>query len=370
MNIDPATASTLSSIALNVASSGLTSLLVLSGQQLNKAVIGKDTLEQQKIDQTALLPILQQAIIKIAENAPWDASRGIEVASLFLRTAEVEELVRQIYATKYLEHEDTTSLASIRTLFVTLLTRYVAAYTPDFVPDPDQLATAAPKLFDTLVEGCDLLLTQAIDKGILAAHEAKENFRYHALQSQLAAIQKELELLSTPYKPDMKAILEFEQIYRDCVGYRYSHIIPPNLQGAQQHPINALYVSPSVTMIVEKGEEEEPLDRNTFFARAYRAVILGNPGAGKSTLATKLCYDLAHNYTQRLFAGRKELTPILRSHCASTEQTGKIAGVRSSISSKLKLKRPINSHLYHRKLFIICFSLDGQWSSLMGWMNC
>ncbi len=62
---------------------------------------------------------------------------------------------------------------------------------------------------------------------------------------------------------------------------------------------------------MEKGEKEELLDRSTFFASAYRAVILGNPGAGKSTLAIKLCYDLAHNYAQRLFAGRKELTPIL-----------------------------------------------------------
>ena len=101
MNIDPATVSTLSNIALNVASSGLTSLLVLSGQQLNKAIIGKDTLEQQKIDQTALQPILQQVIIKVPENAPWNAPKGIEVASLFLCTPEVEELVRQIYATKW-----------------------------------------------------------------------------------------------------------------------------------------------------------------------------------------------------------------------------------------------------------------------------
>ena len=86
---------------------------------------------------------------------------------------------------------------------------------------------------------------------------------------------------------------------------------PPNLQGTQHHPIDALYVSPNVTIATEKGEKEESLDRNTFFARAYRAVVLGNPGAGKSTLATKLCYDLAHHYTQRIFAERKELTPIL-----------------------------------------------------------
>src|SRR6266849_2452009 len=201
MNIDPTTLNNLTSIALNVASSGLTSLLVLSGQHLKKLVVGKDILEQQELERTALLPMLEQAIVKVAENAPWDAPRGVEVASLFLRTAEVEELVRQIYATKWLGHDDSTSLASIRTLFVTLLTHYVAAYTPDFVPDAVQLTVAAPKLFDALMQGCDLLLTQAIDKGILAAHEAKESFRYHVLYSQLAAIQKELELLSTPYKP-------------------------------------------------------------------------------------------------------------------------------------------------------------------------
>src|SRR6266852_3605757 len=50
--------------------------------------------------------------------------------------------------------------------------------------------------------------------------------------------------------------------------------------------------------------------RNTLLG-TFRAVILGNPGGGKSTLAHKLCYDLTTHYAERIFSGRKNITPIM-----------------------------------------------------------
>jgi hypothetical protein len=47
-----------------------------------------------------------------------------------------------------------------------------------------------------------------------------------------------------------------------------------------------------------------------FLSGIYRAVLLGNPGGGKSTFTLKLCHVLATCYLERLFAGR-EVTPIL-----------------------------------------------------------
>jgi hypothetical protein len=76
-------------------------------------------------------------------------------------------------------------------------------------------------------------------------------------------------------------------------------------------PIDELYVPPDFVRIPQKrGEEPERFTMPDFLAVTYRAVLLGNPGGGKSTFTHKLCYDLATYYPQRLFAGR-QVTPIL-----------------------------------------------------------
>jgi hypothetical protein len=54
---------------------------------------------------------------------------------------------------------------------------------------------------------------------------------------------------------------------------------------------------------------ERSLKLTEFLQRIYRAVLLGNPGGGKSTLKDKLCFDLAANYLERPMGGRR-LTPI------------------------------------------------------------
>lgn len=57
--------------------------------------------------------------------------------------------------------------------------------------------------------------------------------------------------------------------------------------------INLLYVSRRRSFTHQLQELRYPEFRSTF----RRAVILGDPGGGKSTLCQKLCYDLTKNYT-------------------------------------------------------------------------
>lgn len=52
------------------------------------------------------------------------------------------------------------------------------------------------------------------------------------------------------------------------------------------------------------------LNLQNFLSLIHRAVIIGNPGAGKSTFTLKLCHDLATRYSERIFTGR-QITPIL-----------------------------------------------------------
>ncbi len=142
---------------------------------------------------------------------------------LFLRTSEVEEIVRQIYSISF--SDSGIDIASSRNIFKALLAQFFITYPSDFTPTADQFAVAA-LIFDVLQEKCNLLLGEAIDKGILAAHKLSDAFRYNVLQSQLEAIYRELSLLLSHIKLIREAILAFETQYRKQVGQRCSRICP------------------------------------------------------------------------------------------------------------------------------------------------
>jgi hypothetical protein len=211
--------------------------------------------------------------------------------------------VRQIYAAK-LSGSQQQSFELIREEFLTSFSLYTN------IPK-DELQDSARLILDDLIEGCEEALQIAIDQGRLSAHEAKSAFRHQILLDEIAAIQKNLDLLTAPQKPDIQAILKFEETYRQQVGERHKHITPPYIDAAQKLPINRLYVCPNfVTTSTNKGQERETLKMPDFLSGIYRAVLLGNPGGGKSTFTLKLCHVLATCYSERLFAGR-EVTPIL-----------------------------------------------------------
>src|SRR5260370_1187523 len=127
MRIKPDEMKTLATIALGVATNRLTSLLALSDRENAKQAGGGNIFE--------ILQVLYQTMIELAEDGRWsDASRGVEILSIFLRTPEVEEIVHQIYTVKLHRHHGESDVSSLRSLFVALLTSFLTAYAPEPVP--------------------------------------------------------------------------------------------------------------------------------------------------------------------------------------------------------------------------------------------
>jgi hypothetical protein len=289
-------------IILGVLGNAATSVSAWTASNLGRALVGDELLKKWKIEETSLQPMLRKAADALAEVVELGGPARMEEVCLFLVTPEVEAILRQVYATRLTE--DGGSIDAIRAKFLRSFSSYVEV-------DEKILRDSSNKLFDALLEACEYTLGQAIDRGVLSAHEAKSEFRYRLLRDELGLIRENTDYLVALNKPDVDAILRFEGEYRNQVAGRHGFIIPPSFDAPPKLPINDIYVTPNFVPIVRRGgEETSPRDYQELLAGIQRAVLLGDPGGGKSTFAGKLCYDLATRYSERLVAGR-DLTPIL-----------------------------------------------------------
>ena len=294
----------LLAILLGLVTNGLTSLIAKFGHKSKELLIGKDFLEKWELEKTSLEPILQHAITNVEEHIEWKAPPSLEVTCSFLLTPEVEAIVRQIYSANIQTARKRSNIDAIRKEFLASFSLYTGL-------EKDQLAAPSKNLFGALLEGCSFALDKAIDKGILAAHEAQSAFRHRIILDELSTIRKNLALLTAKSKPDVTSILAFEEKFRQQVIVRHAYITPPYLDTAPKLPIENLYVSPRFTPAAVKDESSDTLTLPEFLSQTYRVVVLGNPGGGKSTLARKLCSVLATEDARSLLGERKQITPIL-----------------------------------------------------------
>lgn len=251
--------------------------------------------------------IIKNAIEDIADTFQWAGTPSVEEVCLFLTSPEVEAVIRQIFSVKLSESKaDTIKL---------IRQEFVALFGAHFELRKGKVLRSASDLYAVLLEGVDKALVAAIENGILSAHEAKSVVRYRQLLDEIAVVQKNLDFLTARTKPNIQAILEFEMKYRSQIADRHGRITPPNFDSARKLPINDIYVAPRFAEFCKpkdtatSEDEKNNLSLADFLGKIYRAVLLGNPGGGKSTLKDKICFDLAFRYSERLLLSR-ELTPI------------------------------------------------------------
>jgi len=325
--VGPAIGNILLSILANV----LTETLLYSC----KALEGEEPLKPY-LD-TTLAPILQKAVAAVARSTEYNDKSQTQKLRMFLASPEVEAIVRQIYASKLLPEQSSQS-KSIREEFIAL-------FTLNLDSEQQTHEALATEIFDAILTGCEKALEVAINRGVLAAHEAKSVVRYQMLRDELAAIQRNLTFLTGQQQPDIQAILEFEKKYREQISRRHGFITPPNFDTARKLPIDRLYVSPSfITIPSLKDEQPEIRKIDDFRSIIYRAVLLGNPGGGKSTFTDKLSNDLATRYSEKLLAGR-QVTPIhvvLRDYGAAKKEysCSILQFIQTTAVSKYQLESP------------------------------
>jgi NACHT domain-containing protein len=206
-------------------------------------------------------------------------ARHRDVVAPFLESAEIRNLVRQIYYTRV--DRSGVSLAAVRQAFAAI---WGARFGRD-IAEVDPYA-----LFDLLVAACEQSLDRAIFRDTsLAAHEAKSAARHHAVSQRLMAIEKQLKLLigAPTVAPDDLDVIR--HALASVAVEVHKSIYPPSLHGTREVALDDLYVPPRLTI---RGNLDST-DYGEVFNRHQRLVVLGNPGAGKTTLLQRLSLDQA-----------------------------------------------------------------------------
>ena len=335
---------------------GLTPLIKPAVDWLGIKIIGEERLERRQLKATALQPILQKAAGNIAETIERIGEAEIDQICLFLTSSEAEAIIRQIYAASILESKE-QNLGQIQQEFLKAFSLYAN------IPE-DNLKDSAPKIFQTLVTGCETALQVAIDRGRLSAHEAKSSFRHQVLLDEIANIQENLKFLNDSQQLNIKAILNFEQQYRQQVKELHGKLTPPYIDVAKKLPIEQLYVSPNLSLeTLNRAPIENSKTQQDFYQSIHRTVLLGNPGGGKSTFAQKFCYDLVTQYSERLLSGKQVIPTlvILRDYAAKKKEINcsLLDFIELTAKTKYQLQPPPGAFAYLLLNGYLAVAFDG-----------
>ncbi|MBZ5490080.1 MAG: NACHT domain-containing protein [Acidobacteriia bacterium] len=290
-DIESFATSVLSNLVANLMSAGLLQLgkIMVSGR--TRGQNAASTLEKDWDLRTAVQKSSAQMARALQSADPTDTTK----IKIFLTTSEVEVILRQVFACRLLAPEACPGVDEVGKVFAASFHLHTRINNPQLAAD----------IWASLLSAAETAIKTAADKGILGAHETLSSLRHEKLISCVSDIQANLDLL-TGKIPHLSAIMEFEEKYRAQVAERFHLISPPNFERNKRFPIAELYVDPTFSTDYEGGFQLS-LETEDLLDRMHRAVILGNPGGGKTTFASKLVFDFS---TTSRFQGR-QVTPIV-----------------------------------------------------------
>lgn len=174
----------------------------------------------------------------------------------------------------------------------------------------DVLTTAADVVFDAVTIGAHEELMWATGRETTPAMTA-------AAAHLTAAAAANSQLLQEV--AGLAEVHEFARLLRAQVVAVHRHMKLPQLGATRSVPYDQLYVPP--TLLPEHSGRDAP-DHAALALPGQRSVILGDPGAGKSTLAAKLAHDVAAGLVPGA-EGRVPFLLVLRDFTGSFREGGK-----------------------------------------------
>jgi hypothetical protein len=226
---------------------------------------------------------VQQAVAELSDVEEIADEVGGDLLRDFLTSPEAASCVRLLFVARV--HASDATTEELRAAFVRAFERTL----------PGIDSRHPERLFGALASSAERTLEVATRTGDPAAGHALETVRFRKLSEELAGLRLALESLQRTENDDISAALEWESRFRPQVIARHGTIIPPTFDAVERVPIEDIYVESSFRVPATADALEHVLSSQQLAARIDRTVVLGDPGAGKSTFAQKLAYDLARS---------------------------------------------------------------------------
>lgn len=323
-----------------------------------KVVIGEEIVQRSERLKTSLLPVLQEAADNLAQTIE-QVGEEVEIDQIttYIVSTEVENILKQVFCASILEMQS-KSLTLIQQEF----TQLFALHTGIAV---EKLEDTATFVFQALLDGCQKTFDEAIDLGLIAPLSAKQNLYHRDLKSHLDEIERTLALLTLSQQPDIEAIFKFLAEYRRQLVDLHGKLTPPFFDAEKEVPIEAIYIAPHFQDLANKERQTRHPKHFDTTEISHRAVITGDPGAGKTAYGYKLIYDFASDPPFKTINERK-VTPILvvlRDFAAYKQQhnCSILRFIETILESKYQLTPPDNAIEYlllNGHLIVIFDGLD------------
>lgn len=349
-----------STILLSILANVLTDVVKFAPKTIKRTI----DQELQLIDESKkeLPQVITSSIQTFSDSFPGFRWQPKEEFLLFLQSEEVALIIRQVFCYSLYEEIGEERPFEISQLRSNFIIEYESFFNTNALPEE---RSYLENIFSALVDYSEDRLVNVLSPQ-LRAFESLQKFKARIEFQKLNQIQRDLQTLRKNDELHIKVILEFEQTFRDQIIEVHGKIIPPSFSDTKKLPINSVYVSPDFrAKDYSMHYEDYTLSIEEFIADIDKTLVLGNPGAGKTTLTDKLCFELASNYNAGLVGG-KLLTPIhIVIRKFSEEKSKSNSSIRDfiemSINSVYQLRPPkgaIEYMLINGRVIVIFDGLD------------
>lgn len=258
-----------------------------------------------------LLEQREDEIYELIETSSLPSNVDMDSIRVFFKYPYIHNIVGQIYSSHYDKIiSGINDMNDIRQEF-NLLFSYYFNVTQNDVHDLSGI------LFEILIGACeDAAKNIIINNQELSAHEAESEYRHQFILDKIEQVSANVNLLLNK-KLDIKDIHEFAEKYRQTLNERCEYLKSASFDGNVRKPIEDIYVCPDFIKLSDSsGNKNKKLNYEHLLSNICRAVILGDPGTGKTTFTQKLSYDLTNKKSCRLLNGREILpfTVVLREY--------------------------------------------------------